>query len=411
MELGALSPSLLKSRSEAFALICEVFSPHPISALTSNALREPECATAILHLAEDEKVLPYLHDALVKHSFKDLPKAARAIAATAYETNRHRNISLRGAIIELGAAGLEVGIQFVPLKGGAWIAEDAVSFASWRQMIDLDVLVHPDQFDSSRRLLEKLGYKAASDTKRFEDNFHHAPYRHPTIPVVVEIHRHLGWRHLLLPPRLIFEGALPMAPGLQIATPWIRAYHAILHWQIQDHGISRQSLPLKELVEIARFINRSDVDWPSLLSHAGKVDTLSACERAIASVNTLMNITTAEEIGLKQNSQRWVMQSITRRRSPLATWFAREKWRVGVLWRCEKTEYRCSVLGMNPSKIALRVWTARIIRLPILFFRAAGIPVRALICVIRGNLLSREYSRERTTYYSISGISDFADKR
>jgi hypothetical protein len=58
-------------------------------------------------------------------------------------------------------------------------------------MVDLDVLVDPRQFDAAPRVLQGMGYTLASTAKRFEVNFHHAPYQHPTIPLTVEVHRHL----------------------------------------------------------------------------------------------------------------------------------------------------------------------------------------------------------------------------
>ena len=136
-----------------------------------------------------------VHDAVAARYADRAAKVDRAVLATHHELNRRRNGVLRRVLLELGAAAEAAGFGFIPLKGSAWLLEDEQNCASWRQMIDLDVLVDPRQFDVAPRLLRGMGYTLASTAKRFEVNFHHAPYRHPAMPLTIEVHRHLGWRH------------------------------------------------------------------------------------------------------------------------------------------------------------------------------------------------------------------------
>jgi hypothetical protein len=333
---------------------------------------------AILRLAEDERISATLHEAVAARFSEVVAKADRAVLATNYEANRRRNAALRTALLELGAAGASSGFQFAALKGAAWLTEDAAGCAPWRWMVDLDVLVHPVQFDAVPQLLERMGYVKASNSKRFNGNFHHAPYRHPSIPVTLEVHRHIGWRHHLLPPDTLLTGARPAAAGLLLPAPWTRAFHAIIHWQIQDHGTSRGILRLKDVVEVARFLARADVDWATLAAHADAVGAVEACKFAIAGAATLLGAPTPPQIAPDSAAKRWVARSIARRASPLLTWLATQMWRAGTLWRCEKIGYRCALHGIKPAAIVVAVWGARIVQLPLLAVRATGIAVRAL---------------------------------
>jgi hypothetical protein len=307
-----------------------------------------------------------------------MPKAWRAMLAIRQEANRRRNAALRQVLLELGAAGMSTGIRFAALKGAAWILEDKSDCASWRQMIDLDVLVHPGQFAAVPRLLEQMGYRPASRAKRFKHNFHHAPYRHPRIPITLEVHRHIGWQHGLLPSEIVLAGSRPVAFGLLMPDPWLRAFHAIIHWQIQDHGGSRCTLPLKEILEVARFLRRADVDWSTLHAHAARVGAENASRRAIASAAILLNAPVPGNFHLKPAARAWVDRALARRVSPLSTWLATQMWRAGTLWRCEKIGYRYAVRGFHPAMVVIAVWSARLIRLPLLAVRATAIAAGAL---------------------------------
>ena len=362
----------------AFSLLCEVLSSPAVSPRAIDALRDPERRKALLILAEQERVAAALHGAIATRYSNVLPRIERAVLATHQEAYRRRNAEFRRALLELGVAGESADIRFIPLKGAAWLIENEAGDVSWRQMIDLDVLIQPKQFDLAPRLLEAIGYSLASTEKRFRDNFHFAPYQHPTIPVTIEIHRHLGWRHQLLPPDMLFADARAAAPGLWLAAPWMRLFHAVIHWQEQDHGRSRGSLPIKDLIEVAQFLGRKDVDWATFATHADRVGERSACENAIASAHMLLGAPIPQQFEPTTRARRWVVNSTARRESPLGIWLATQKFRAGTLWWCDKVRYRGALREMSPAVIALRVWVARIARLPLLAARTAAIAVQAL---------------------------------
>jgi Uncharacterised nucleotidyltransferase len=361
----------------AFEHLCQILSarcppPHAVESFT------PAVWAAVLALSEQERVSATLHEAVAARFSGIASKADRAVLATQYEANRRRNAALRRALLELGEAGASSGFQFAALKGAAWLVEDEAGCAACREMLDLDVLVHPRHYDLVPHFLESMGYVLGSRMKRFQNNFHHAPYGHPNLPVALEVHRHLGWHHHLLSPEILLASSAPVAPGLLLPAPWARAFHAIVHWQIQDHGAFRGTLPLKQVVEVARFLARSDVDWGKVRAHADAVGAAEACEFALASAAILLQAPVPCEITPRPAAQLWVARSIARRASPMRTWLVTQMWRAGTLWRCEKVAYRWALRGSAPAVIVFAVWGARIVRLPLLAVRGATIAVQAL---------------------------------
>jgi Uncharacterised nucleotidyltransferase len=361
----------------AFEHLCRILSArcspaHAVGSLT------PAAWTAVLALSEQERVSASLHEAVAARFSGIVPKAERAVLATQYEVNRRRNAALRRALLELGEAGASSGFQFAALKGAAWLIEDEDDCAAWREMLDLDVLVHPRHYELMPHFLESMGYVLGTRLKRYQNNFHLAPYSHPTLPAVLEVHRHLGWYHHLLSPEILLASSAPVAPGLLLPAPWARAFHAIVHWQIQDHGAFRGTLPPRHVVEVARFLARPDVDWAKVRAHADAVGAADACEFALASAAILLQAPLPCEITPRRAAQLWVARSMARRASPMRTWLVTQMWRAGTLWRCEKVAYRWALRGSAPAVIVFAVWAARIVRLPLLAVRAATIAVQAL---------------------------------
>jgi Kdo2-lipid IVA lauroyltransferase/acyltransferase len=368
--------------SEAFEHLCRILARSRAPAANHSTLAAP-IWNAVLALSEEEGMAPALHEAVTAHCPEIATKTERAVLAISHELNRRRNVALRKALLELGETGASGGFQFAVLKGGAWLLEGEVDCAAWRLMSDLDVLVDQKQYGAVSGLFERMGYAPLDELERVEASFQ-APYCRPGLPIIVEVHRHLGWRHHVLPPEVLLASSRPVASGLLLPAPWVRAFHAIVHWQIQDHGSSRGTLPLKELVEIARFLARADVEWARVASHAEAVGVTKACKFAVASAATLLQAPVPPEISLDLRAKRWVARSVALRASPLRTWLKTQMWRAGTLWRCEKVAYRCALRGNRPLMIAVVVCGARIVRLPLLAVRAVGIASRALRWVLMG---------------------------
>lgn len=364
---------------EVFLRLCDLLarerSSSPLDVATS---------MAIVNLAEEERVFAALHEAIAEGGSDIMPKPFRAVLATHHQENLRRNAVIRQGLLELGEAAAAIGMQFVVLKGAAWLLEDSGGLASWRWLIDVDLLVDPRMFDAVPTFMERRGYEPIGSPDRFRWHFHHPPYLRSGFPASIEIHRHLGWRHDVLPAECMFAHARPVAPGFLMPEPWLRTFHAMVHWQIQDRGLSRGTTPLKDILEIARFMQRHQVDWTKLVAQARAADALDTCEASLALTSRLLAAPIPREFEIDESGKRHVARALARRASPPRAWLATQTWRAGTLWRCEKLSYRLAHNGTGPLAVKSAVWAIRTIRLPLMAARAAGIAARFLFIWMRG---------------------------
>jgi hypothetical protein len=382
--------------NEVFRTLCEALSGRGVPASFACASQlENGIFRHMQALAENERVLPALYDALAVHYGATVAKPIRAVCAVQKETNRRRNLEIRNALLELGEAAAADGFSFAALKGAAWIIEDEQGAAAWRTMLDMDVLVETHRFDAIPPFLQRLGYIRLSNSRRYDMNFHHAPYARLNGPTTVEVHRHLGWQHRLLAPELLFENARVIANGVLLPAPWCRAFHAVVHWQLQDFGGARATVGLKDVLEVARFLARPDVDWARIAQHARSVGAMRACEAAVALAGELLGARCPPEIPVGPFGRRHVALALARKNSQWRSWLAREKWRAGTLWRCEKLAYRHAIKGAAPARIRAAVWTGRLLRLPHLCVRTIGIAARAAGMLLSERSQRKHFARAR----------------
>src|SRR5581483_7853621 len=285
-------------------------------------------------LAAHERVTPAFDEALAVRNGGAVAKPIRAVAAIRLEENRQRNRAIRTALLELGHAAAAEGFAFAVMKGAAWVLEEGEAAAPWRWMVDIDVLVDPDRFLTLASFMERLGWRPFVGGKSDGVSFQ-APYANANAPCLVEVHRHLGWRHTLLAPRAVFQSARTVAPGLLLPAPWCRAFHAIIHWQVQDSGLSRALIRPKDMIDIDRLLRRDDCDWEAVVAQARAAGMMSACEVAVALTTTLMGSPWPLALPATAEGEAHVARALGRRSSAMQSWIAREKWRGGTLWRCE----------------------------------------------------------------------------
>ena len=396
---------MVAKEGDVFRLLCAVLARQEadIGCLDARMLRNPAIASALIGLAQSERVAPALHEVVAAHPDWDIAAFVRATLMRGWEQNVQRNTLMRSMLLELAEAATGAGMKLLALKGAAWLVEDAANAAGWRSMLDIDVLVDRHRFDAAPALLERLGYQRASNAKRFDNNFHHAPYRRSGSDVTIEVHRHLGWRHHLLSPEIVFANAKYIAPGLLQPAPWCRALHALIHWQIQDCGLSRGTIPVKDILEVARFLARADVDWSSVLAQADAVGARKACMAAIVLARELLAAPLPQGFTLGPDAKKHLERALARRSSPISTWLATEMWRAGTLWRCEKIMYRRFLRGATPPTVLAAVWLGRLSRLPYLAARAVTIAARYAGLRFR-HQRTRSADAEGRYFYEIYGL-------
>jgi hypothetical protein len=348
------------------------------------ALRDPVAIDGVMQLATHERLLPALHKAVARHFAAEIPKLDRTILAAEHEANRRRNRMFHDSLLEIGLAAHRRGIDLVALKGGHWILEDAEGLAAWRWMIDVDILVEPANFEAMPAVLAELGYDAVPgrhpffDRRRSRFQYSLRPYIRGGLPMAVEVHRHAGLRPNLLLTELMFAQRRVVAPGLAVAQPWCAAFHAVLHWQVQDGGLRRLTSPLQKALEVARFLERADVDLDRLAKHAERVGARRELDVAVAFATELFGVRVPAGLGPSEAAHRHVARCLAIRDSPARVWIARERGHVLAMWDCKRARYRLFLRGAGPAHTTAALLPRRLIRLPLMLMRALYVVVVGL---------------------------------
>jgi hypothetical protein len=274
------------------------------------------------------------------------------------------------------------------LKGAAWLLQDAERLAAWRTMIDADLLVSAEQFELMPSLLSELGYvpdrrpRRFFGTRRFQAHFHLVPHRRGDDPFMIEVHRHLGWRPRILPTEMMFANQLRIAQGLSVPAPWCAALHAIVHWQIQHDvfhkGESRSSGNVKNGLEVARFLAREDIDWPSLAVYAKGVGIQNEFEAGVGLATELFGVELPREVVASGIGSDRLVFCLAARSSPARRRMLLQKARIAALWRCDRAMYRVHLRTKNPILLSASLWGHRMIHLPIITILWAGVAITSL---------------------------------
>jgi len=325
-----------------------------------------------MRLAAQEHLSPALDQAVAKHFPADIPKAQRAVLAIDYAANERRNRMIRDLLIELGSAADWRRIELVALKGCQWLLEDTETLAAWRWMLDIDVLVEPANYHIMPAVLMELGWAAPGDRgrlfvrRRADSHYHLPPYTRGSLPVFIEVHRHIGWRPNMLPTELIFAQRRSVAPGLAVAEPWHAAFHSLMHWQVQHGGLRRLQAPLRNVFELVRYLERDDLDFDRLTAQAECVGLQRERDTALALAVELFGIRLPASLAPSAAARRHVAQCLAIRGSPARAWIAGERGRILAMWDCKRATYRSFLQGAGPAHMAVALWARRLIRLPLM---------------------------------------------
>jgi len=145
---------------------------------------------------------------------------------------------------------------------------------------DIDVLV-PNARGTQRELLAG-GFEEFGDPALYEDIHHLRPVRHPSLPLVVEVHHSTKWVHRLTPPSTedLLEAAVPApydVPGLLVLPP---AHHALV---LTAHAWAHRPLgKVGDLLDIALVAAEADErELSALANEWGLAGVWKTTRRAI----------------------------------------------------------------------------------------------------------------------------------
>jgi hypothetical protein len=367
------------SSRASLLLLCRVLSGNPSTRTEAIAeLSASPSAAAMVSLADAEGVLSALYDA-ISASPECLPKSERIALAMSHEANRRRNRMIRDAIVEIAGEASRQSKQIAVLKGARWIMEDAAGFAAWRSMLDIDILVRPEDYDAARAILEQLGYRPSRHEKtflghsRFAGHYHHVALRRGGQPFVTEVHRHVEWQPALLPTESIFENSHQIGPGLCVPCPWHAAFHAIIHWQIHHYGNQLGFHRVTDGLDISKFLGRNDVDWAAATAHAKRAGIEREFDASIATVAQFFGAQAPPGFRAGDRARNYVARALEPRESRLFAWHVKQRQRIMRLWHDHRFIYRASLRNASPLATRLGLWGLRARRVPFLLSHLASV--------------------------------------
>jgi hypothetical protein len=201
-----------------------------------------------------------------------IPVSALLPMQSAARTQAARNCYLASELVEILAALRRRGIESLAIKGPALVMR-AYGNLSNRDFSDLDILVHPHDFEKSRLVLHEREYRAEPQTTspRELERMNHEIFVRCEGGVTVELHWQLTADLQRI--RIPLEGLWSRSQTVLVLG------HLISTLGIEDtllflclHGFKHRWYRLKWLADIAYLMrSEEDVDWRALLSRAAEI--------------------------------------------------------------------------------------------------------------------------------------------
>ncbi len=213
---------------------------------------------------------------------RDVPAAVHSALERAYLAASARSLFIAEARRRVLDALLADDIPVLLLKGAA-LVETVYADPAQREMLDLDILVPPEQIDRATRTLTPLGYRPLSQadgpvttTTRLAPDEHHGPALVGSEQLVaVELHHHItipgeGNRFDL---DAMWKRSRPSSRGgHRLPSPEDLLLHVSLHFTRNRLGGSymRRNTggALAQISDVTRIVDGEAVDWELLAASA-----------------------------------------------------------------------------------------------------------------------------------------------
>lgn len=239
---------------------------------------------ALAQIAEREKVAPMLLHAIAPDAtYSTLPPEYQPLAQVVAE-NAARYLVHRTVLLQVNAVLAEAQIPALWLKGAA-LAHTVYPQPSLRPMSDLDVMVPLDRREQAVAVIEQLGFERHNLTGRDEPH-HYVYHGGPNRQVSVELHWRfspsilpdmddLRWFWTQTQPLTFQNGAPHTALMLR---PEAHLLFLCSHATLQ-HGEGQ--LVLRQYLDIHLLIEKTPIDWETLIDRAVHLKWTYAVERAL----------------------------------------------------------------------------------------------------------------------------------
>lgn len=254
--------ALLHSSETAIVLACSRNVSDPQRAhLLNGALQQDIDWHYLVRLAQRQGVLPLVYRNLRTTALSAVPGTSLALQVL-FERNRERNSSLWKALSEIIGLLEQSEIRAIPYKG-LLLALAVYGGLELRKSGDIDILVHPNDYRRSRKILLAHGYRMLP----LSDVGYECAMRTPDGKVEVDLHQSL------LPPcfdvGFYFDELWERCGSVSFSGKTIPNLSAedllmVLCTYVMKDTAHKQ-VRLFQVCDIAELISTHHVDWPKLL--------------------------------------------------------------------------------------------------------------------------------------------------
>ncbi len=232
---------------------------------------------AIFRLASAESCLAPLCDCVLSKDASQLGEVAPLLTLFR-DKGRERNAKIAGILRETLTRLASGGVEALALKGGAFLASGN---ACSRSMLDIDLMVRPQDIDRASEVLKRKGYKISAQDDWYETlNHHHAPpLFDPSCAIAIELHTRLApnFDKNAISSDVIFAyaqiGFIGNSP-VYIPSDTHRVVHLIIHSMVADHGYWMAKIRLRDLIDLLEIHKAGRVNYEELQATFAKIGYL-----------------------------------------------------------------------------------------------------------------------------------------
>ena len=242
--------------------------------------------TYVTQRAIHHRIVPLVYQSLRQDFADRVPAAAMAELQHVHGIIVRQNLFLLTKLVRLMTLLDESGIAAIPFKGPV-LAVLAYGNFGLRQFGDLDILVHPDDFQKTRDLLLARGHQVGSE-QRWECSL-----VDPADGVAVDLHQAITPHNFPVPFNFrTFQQNLQAIPvaGKTIPTFCPEEMLIVLCVQLAKDGWGTNVLRLSKICDIAELLRiHPDLDWERVLAEAKGLRSLHILSFALSFSRELLD--------------------------------------------------------------------------------------------------------------------------
>jgi hypothetical protein len=233
--------------------------------------RQPVDWSAWLRWVERHRVGGFLNHHLPPEKREQLPDESRRALAGSARTTARLALARAGELVRLTRLMAAAGVPCISVKGPL-LARAIYGDFGQRHAGDLDLLIAPESLARADAALRAAGLRRSQPDfdltprqwREFQRLKHECEYFHDAAGVRVE----LEWQLAGLP-HFDFAAEWPRAEPAALGGARVRRLRPELEFlYLFTHGAGHGWFRLFWLVDVARVLQRDDVDWPALMDAA-----------------------------------------------------------------------------------------------------------------------------------------------